>query len=191
MQWWEWIVVAVAIVVLVALAASFARIRRRRSHLRERFGTEYNRAVATEGTAAGEKRLRKVERERDALEVIPVTRASRERYLEEWRQVEARFVSDPRESARGAERVVARALTERGYPAPDDSEERAAVVAVDHADVAERYRHAYAMLSRVDGAESTESLRKAMLDFRAVLDELLEDKPAAARSVVRASSAGS
>ena len=179
MQWWEWIVVAIAIVVLVVLAVAFAQIRRRRSHLRERFGTEYNRAVAMEGTAAGERRLRKVERERDALEVRPVTHASRERYLDEWRQVEARFVSDPRESARGAERLVSRAMAERGYPAPDDTEERAAVVAVDHADVAERYRHAYAMLSRVDGAESTESLRKAMLDFRAVLEELLDDRPVA------------
>jgi hypothetical protein len=122
--------------------------------------------------------LHKVERERDAMDVRPVTRASRDRYLEEWRQVEARFVSDPRESARGAERLVSRAMQERGYPAPDDAEQGATVVAVDHAEVAERYRHAYAMLSRVDGAESTESLRKAMLDFRAVLDELLDDERA-------------
>jgi hypothetical protein len=111
------------------------------------------------------------------MEIRPVTRAARERYLEEWRLVEARFVSDPHESARGAERLVARAMDERGYPAREDTDERATVVAVDHADVAERYRHAYAMLSRVEGAESTESLRKAMLDFRAVLDELLESEP--------------
>lgn len=177
MQGWEWIVVAAAIVVLAALAVAFVRIRRRRSHLKDRFGTEYYRAVSSNGTAGGEKHLRKVERGREDVEIRPVTRASRERYLEEWRQVEARFVSDPHESARGAEKLVARALEERGYPAPEDTEERAAVVAADHADVAERYRHAYAMLSRVDGAESTESLRKAMLDFRAVLDELLEGEP--------------
>jgi hypothetical protein len=70
-------------------------------------------------------------------------------------------------------------MEERGYPAPGDAEETAAVVAVDHAEVAERYRHAYAMLSLVDGAESTESLRKAMLDFRAVLDELLDERAVA------------
>ena len=179
MQWWEWIVVAAAIVVLVVLAAAFVQIRRRRSHLKDRFGTEYYRAVSSEGTAAGEKHLRTVENERDDLEIRPITRAARDRFLEEWRLVEARFVSDPHESARGAERIVARALEERGYPAPEDTEKRAAIVAVDHADVAERYRHAYAMLSRVDGAESTESLRKAMLDFRAVLDELLEQEAVA------------
>lgn len=177
MQWWEWLVVAVAAVVLVSLTVAFVRIRRRRSHLKDRFGTEYFRAVSSNGTAAGEKRLQEVEREREELEIRPVTRAARERYLEEWRQIEARFVSDPHESARGAERLVARALEERGYPARDDTEERTAVVAVDHANVAERYRHAYALLSRVDGAESTESLRKALLDFRAVLDEVLEPAP--------------
>ena len=179
MQWWEWIVLVAAFVVLVVLAAAFVRIRRRRSHLKDRFGTEYFRAVSSNGVAAGEKQLRQVEREHEELEIRPITHAARDRYLEEWRQVEARFVSDPRESARGAERLVARAIEERGYPAPEDTEVRAALVAVDHADVAERYRHAHAMLSRVDGPESTESLRKAMLDFRAVLDELLEHEQVA------------
>jgi hypothetical protein len=36
------------------------------------------------------------------------------------------------------------------------------------------------MLGNVDGAESTENLRKAMVDFRAVLEELLEDETRAA-----------
>ena len=35
------------------------------------------------------------------------------------------------------------------------------------------------MLESVDGAESTENLRKAMLDFRAVLEDVLQDSRAA------------
>lgn len=71
-------------------------------------------------------------------------------------------------------------LEERGYPVDDDVERRAAVVAVDHAHIADRYRHGSAMLSSVDGAEGTENLRKAMVDFRSVLEELLESDTKAA-----------
>jgi len=183
MQTWEWIVVIVAAAILVALAAAFVQIRRRRSHLKERFGAEYYRTVASEGTSSGEKHLSQVEREHEKLEIRPLPRAARERYLEEWRSAEARFISDPREATRAGERIVERALDERGYPTGSDTEDangRVAVVAVDHADVAERYRHGHAMLEKVDGNEGTENLRKAMLDFRAVLDELLDASKTAA-----------
>ena len=85
-------------------------------------------------------------------------------------------MSDPRDAARAAERIVVRVLEERGYPTNGDVEQQAAHVAVDKPDVVERYRHGHAMLQSVDGAESTENLRKAMLDFRAVFEELLEGK---------------
>jgi hypothetical protein len=180
METWEWIVIGAAAALVLLLVLAFVRIRRRRSHLQERFGPEYHRAVSTSGTAAAEKRLGEVEREREKLDIRPLPPAARERYLDEWRQAEARFVSDPRESARAAERIVERVLEERGYPVDDDAERRAAVVAVDHADVAERYRHGRALLGLVDGAESTESLRKAVLDFRSVLEDLLESDAKAA-----------
>ena len=52
METWEWIVLAVAIVAVLALAAAFVRIRQRRTHLKERFGPEYQRAVADHGVGA-------------------------------------------------------------------------------------------------------------------------------------------
>jgi hypothetical protein len=180
METWEWIVIGAAAVLALVLVLAFVRIRRRRSHLRDRFGPEYDRAVSSSGTGAAEKRLGEVERERAKLDIRPLPSAARERYLDEWRQAEARFVSDPRESARTAERIVERVLEERGYPVDDDAERRAAVVAVDHSDIADRYRHGRAMLSSVDGAEGTENLRKAILDFRSVLEELLASDTKAA-----------
>lgn len=180
MESWEWIVIGVLVALLLMLAFAFVRIRRRRSHLQERFGPEYHRAVSSSGTSAAEKRLTEVERERRALDIRPLPPAARDRYLEEWRQVEVRFVSDPRDSARAGERLVERVLEERGYAFEGDPERVAAIVAVDHADVADRYRHGHAMLDPVDGAESTENLRKAMIDFRAVLEELLEGETRAA-----------
>jgi hypothetical protein len=180
METWEWILLGAAAAVVLLLVLALVRIRRRRSHLQERFGPEYHRAVSSSGMGAAEKRLGDVERERAQLDIRPLPPAARERYLDEWRQAEARFVSDPRESARAAERIVERVLEERGYPVDEDAERRAAVVAVDHADIAERYRHGRAMLSSVDGAEGTENLRKAIVDFRSVLEELLESDTKAA-----------
>jgi hypothetical protein len=180
METWEWIVLGATAALLLLLVLALVRIRRRRSRLQARFGPEYHRAVASSGTSAAEKRLGEVERERSKLDVRPLPSAARERFLDEWRQVEAHFVSDPRESARAAERIVERVLEERGYPVDEDAERRAAVVAVDHADIADRYRHGRALLGSVDGAEGTENLRKAVLDFRSVLEELLASDPKAA-----------
>ncbi len=173
METWEWIVLAAGVAVLVLLAAAFSKIRRRRASLQEQFGHEYYRTVSDHGRGEGEKRLSEIAREHEELELRPLPSVAQERYLEEWRQVEARFVSDPRDAARSAERLLERVLEERGYPGDGDVEHRIALVAADHPDVAERFRHGHALLERVDGAETTENMRKAMLDFRAVLEAVL------------------
>jgi hypothetical protein len=179
MDTWEWIVLGACAAVLLVLALTFVRIRRRRAHLKDRFGPEYDRAVSSNGTGTAEKRLHDAERELDGLAIRALPNAARERYLDEWRQAEARFVSDPGDAARAAERLVERVLEERGYPVDDDDEQRLALVAVDHPAVIERYRHGRAVVER-DGSERTEELRKAMVDFRSVLEELLEGERTAA-----------
>jgi hypothetical protein len=126
-----------------------------------------------------ERRLLDAEREHEELAIRALPNAARERYLDEWRQAESRFVSDPRDAARAAERLVERVLEERGYPADDNAERRLALVAVDHPVVVEHYRHGRAMVER-DGADHTEDLRKAMVDFRSVLEELLQGERTAA-----------
>jgi FtsZ-interacting cell division protein ZipA len=181
METWEWIVIAAVIVAaIVVVAALWGSSRRRRAHLRDRFGPEYDRAVSDSGRRDAERRLAAVESEHERLEIKPLSEAARERYLEEWRNVEARFVNDPEDATKAAERVVLRALEERGYPTGRDAEERAAHLAVDHSEVVERYRHGRAMLGEVNGAEGTENLRKAMLDFRAVFEEVVERERTAA-----------
>ncbi|HEX5028070.1 MAG TPA: hypothetical protein VFV56_04575 [Gaiellaceae bacterium] len=179
MDTWEWVVLGVAIALGVVLVLAFARIRRRRSHLEQRFGPEYQRVVADRGLAGGESHLGRVESEHDELELRDLPRTTRDRYFEEWRQAETRFVSDPRDAARAAERIVARALEERGYP-DGEGADIVSLVSVDHPEIADRYRHGRSMLDAVDGAESTESLRKAMLDFRAVLEDVLQRSGTAA-----------
>jgi len=179
METWEWIVLGACVAALVILALAFVRIRRRRTHLKDRFGQEYDRAVSGNGTGTAEKLLRAAEREHDELAIRALPNAARQRYLDEWRQAEARFVSDPRDATRAAERLVERVLDERGYPPDEDVEQRLALVAVDHPEVVERYRHGRAMVE-IDDADHTEELRKAMLDYRSVLEELLQRERTAA-----------
>jgi hypothetical protein len=183
METWEWIVIAIVVaaaVIFVGAIVSALRKRRRREHLQERFGPEYDRTVSSKGRRDAERRLSEVEREHDELEIRPLTPAARDRFLDEWREAEARFVSDPRDATRSAERVVVRVLEDRGYPTDVDAEEQAAHVAVDHPEVVERYRHGHAMLE-TDDDQATENLRKAMIDFRAVFEELVVVEPAETR----------
>jgi hypothetical protein len=178
---WEWIAVGAAIgagvILVVALAASFVTTRRRRSRLQQRFGPEYYRAVSATGKQRAERRLARVEQEHRELHIRGLPWVALERYLEEWRQAETRFVSDPADATRAAERIVTRVLEERGYPVDGDAEERAAHIAADYPETADRYRHALVMLATSNGDQSTESLRKAMVDLRAVLEELLVREP--------------
>ena len=181
METWEWIALGVgaaAALTLVAAVVSVVVGRRHRTHLKQRYGSEYDRAVTASGQRDAERRLGYVDTRHDDLDIRPLPTTSRERYLDEWRQTEARFVSDPPDAVRAAERIVIRVLGDRGYPVDGDLEERAAYVAADYPDVVQRYRHAQDMLREAD--RSTESLRKAMVDLRAVLEELLVREPTAA-----------
>jgi hypothetical protein len=177
---WEWIAIAAAVLlgVLVLLTLGMALVRRRRrSHLKERFGPEYDRAVSTAGKRDAEKRLTEVEQQHDDLEIRALPSTTRDRYLDEWRQAESRFVSDPNDAVRAADRIVLRVLEERGYPIDGDLDDRTAHVAADYPEAVSRYRHAHEMVSDAD--QSTESLRKAMVDLRVVFEELLERERAA------------
>ena len=181
METWEWIVIAgVIAAAIVVVAGMWGWSARRRAHLRDRFGPEYDRAVSDSGRRDAERRLTAVESEHEELDIKPLSEAARERYLEEWRSVEASFVNDPADAAKAAERVVLRALEERGYPTGRNAGERAAHLAVDHPDVVERYRHGRAMLDESGHGDGTENLRKAMLDFRTGLEDVLQPDGAAA-----------
>ena len=129
METWEWIAIAaaavVAVLVVVALAMALMR-RRRRSHLKDRFGTEYDRAVTTSGQRDAEKRLAEVEQEHEDLQIRSLPNTTRDRYLDEWRQAESRFVSDPNDAVRAADRIVLRVLDERGYPTDGNLDNRTA-----------------------------------------------------------------
>lgn len=171
-----WIWVALVLVVLVAIAAGVLAARRRRSQeLQEGFGPEYDRVVGETGDRReAERELRDRKERIEELEIRPLADEARERYAEEWRLVQARFVDEPEEAVAEADALVQRVLADRGYPVADDFERRAADVSVDHPDVVENFREGHRLVeAHGRGEGDTESLRRAMVHFRSLFDELL------------------
>jgi hypothetical protein len=169
---WAWVLIAL---VLVAVVVWLAMRERRSRTLRERFGPEYQRTVeTTDSKRDAEAELSARAKRRDDLDIRPLPAAARERYLDEWRQVQGRFVDDPEGAVRDADMLIQSAMRDRGYPV-DDFEQRSADISVDHPRVVENYREGHRLAdasARGDG--STEDLRRAMQHYRTLFEELVE-----------------
>jgi hypothetical protein len=179
-----WVILAIVVGVLVIAAmGAWAYSRSRRQDLRERFGPEYDRTLGEAGSRRkAERELRDREERYASLDVRPLPEESRTRYTEQWDHAERTFVDDPELAARDADRIVRNVLDERGYP-NDDLDTQTAAVSVEHPRAVQRYRHGHDLVHGNGGSrkerrkepdERTESLRKAMVDFRAVFVEMVE-----------------
>jgi hypothetical protein len=172
---WGWIVIVVAIVALAAVAW-YVFSQRRTTQLRDRFGPEYDRVSGDVGSKReAESELREREARRENLEIRPLDEASRTRYQESWQDVQKQFVDDPPAAVDAADSLLRAVMGERGYPAEEDFDRRAADVSVDHPHVVESYREGrrLAHASRTDDDSTTENLRKAMNHYRALFEELV------------------
>jgi hypothetical protein len=89
--------------------------------------------------------------------------------------VQARFVDDPRGAVTVADSLVTDVMQSRGYPI-GEFEQRAADLSVDYPLIVENYRAAHAIAMRhSEGKASTEDLRQAMVHYRLLFQELLEE----------------
>jgi hypothetical protein len=165
-------IVVVVIVVLAAVAAGSMLARRRR--LQQRFGPEYDRVAqdsksqlkADAELASRERRVRK-------LDIKPLSPELRDSYAARWTDVQEQFVDRPDDAVAAAERLVVAVMAERGYPTGEDDQVEADL-SVEHAGTLEHYRAARAITADADaGQASTEDLRRAMIHYRAMFEELL------------------
>ncbi len=177
MDAWMWIVLAV--VAVAVLAVGWQAMRSRSSkQLQEGFGPEYEHVVEETGDKRDAERELKERRDRrEELEIRSLSADARSRYTAEWRAVQARFVDEPEAAVHDADRLVQEVMADRGYPVDDDFERRAADVSVDYPDVVENFREGHRLVQEQgDSDGDTESLRQAMVHFRSLFDELLEEK---------------
>jgi hypothetical protein len=171
------ILAGVLIVALVAVFA-WAQMQRKRKQqslsLRQRFGPEYDRAVNELGDRGKAEAELEARRKRVArLDIVPLAVAEAARFKEAWNAVQARFVDDPKAAVVKADHLVYELMAKRGYPM-GDFEARAADISVDHPVVVSNYRAARAIaLADERGQADTELLRRAVVHYRALFDELL------------------
>lgn len=149
--------------------------RKQSQMLQRKFGSEYARTVVKLGSRAKAEgtlmaRVKRVER----LKIVPLQPGDAERFIGSWNALQTRFVDDPRGIVVQADKLVRDVMQKRGYPM-GDFDSRAADISVSHPTVVENFRMARAIAERAESSEaSTEDLRKAVVHYRALFDELLE-----------------
>lgn len=182
-------ILIVCIVALAAIAVAGAlyasRLRRRSKDLRARFGPEYDRAVeAHHDRRAAELELAAREQRVRSLQLRPLSQEERGRYADAWAAVQRRFVDDPIGAVTDAHRLLEEVLVQRGYPA-QSFEEEVALLSVHHPASVQHYRAAHALAHRqTDGDGATEENRQAVIHYRALFEELLEEDDHRARGFV-------
>lgn len=173
------ILIILAAVIVVAIVASMVAKRRRTATLRDRFGPEYEHRIEERGDKrAAESELRDVSKRRKSLDIHPLSPPASERYAEQWRAVQSRFVDQPDQAVMEADVLVAQLMREMGYPV-EDFEDQVDMVAVDHPNVVSNYRTAHAVsLRNRERLASTDDLRTALIHYRSLFEELLADSSA-------------
>ncbi|MEZ3179729.1 hypothetical protein KYY02_13870 [Streptomyces pimonensis] len=171
------LIVIVAVAVVAAVLMSRARGPRNGTGLKRRFGPEYDRAVARHDgdTKAAERELaERVQRHGD-LRVRSLEPVERERYEARWTAVQERFVDAPRDAIAEADRLIAELAAARGFPADGRYEDQLAALSVHHAHHVEGYRrvHRVAQADAHDGGAGTEEMREALVEARALFEELV------------------
>jgi hypothetical protein len=168
------IMIVVAVLIVIGVGAVLAR-KRRSERLRQQFGPEYFRSLEQHKTVRdAEAELDAREQRVRSLSIRALAPDERERFVRSWRSVQARFVDDPGLAVAEADRLIRQVMQTRGYPV-GDFEQRAADISVDHPKVVNHYRAAHRIAAAAGaGRASTEDLRRAMVHYRELHNELLE-----------------
>jgi hypothetical protein len=165
-------------VLLIAVGAAvvvwFVMQKQRSAKLKQRFGPEYDRAIIEfGGRSRAEAELTSREKRVAGLEIVPLTSADAVRFTQAWGALQGRFIDNPKGVVLDADQLVRELMAKRGYPM-SDFEHRAADISVDHPGVVATYRAAQAIAARDERGEAdTEELRKAVVHYRTLFDELL------------------
>jgi hypothetical protein len=169
------IVISLGTIFVVVLFALLMR-RRKSRRLHQRFGPEYDRVILEQqgNSYRAEALLAAREKRMKAFSLRALSAAQREAYALEWMTVQRCFVENPSAAVGCTDRLINRAMTDRGYP-QSDFEQRVANISVSYPSVVQNYREAHEIEARYgDGHATTEDLRQAIIYYRSLFYELLE-----------------
>ena len=175
-----WIIlIGVVVLALIAFAAWFFNKKKQSQRLQQRFGPEYGRTVDELGTQTkAESELKAREKRVERLNIVPLAPSEAARFRQAWNVLQGDFVDNPKGVVVQADKLVRELMQQRGYPM-GDFDRRAADISVDHPAVVDHYRAAQAIAVRNERGEAdTEDLRKAVVHYRTLFDELLEIREA-------------
>lgn len=170
------VIAPAVVVVLVIVVIGLLYIRKRRSaaaELRQKFGTEYDRAVKEHGSERkAEAKLEDREKRVEKLNIRELDALEHERFSKQWASIQSRFIDSPRGAVTEADDLVSSVMKTRGYPVAD-FDQRAADISVGHPQLVVNYRLAHEIVQRFGkGETTTEELRTAMIHYRSLFDEL-------------------
>src|SRR5205807_435430 len=112
-----------------------------------------------------------------SLREQPLEPGRREELTARWTAAQEHFVDAPRDAVAEADRLIAELASLRGFPDDSHYEEQLAALSVHHADHVHGYRHVH-RVARVGaggqdtGRADTEELREAMVEARALFEDL-------------------
>jgi hypothetical protein len=172
------VIIGVAALLVAGITAFLVDRKRRSERLRAQFGgAEYARAVKQDGNRRdAEARLEERTQRVEGFHVRPLGAADRARFVESWRGVQSRFVDGPAGAVTEADLLLGDVMSTRGYPVSNFGQ-RAADISVDHPLVLDNYRNAHEIaLRQVRGQATTEELRQAMVHYRTLFEELINER---------------
>ena len=169
------VIIVIVVVALLAVGAiAFMQRNKKSEHLQERFGPEYDRAVEETGTRSeAEKQLAAREQRVDRFNMRELSPEERGLFSDQWKKVQSDFVNSPETAILAADELVQKVMLARGYPMAD-FDQRAADLSVNYGPTVDSYRSAHSISeSHRQSPRSTEELRQAMVQYRALFVELL------------------
>ena len=107
----------------------------------------------------------------DGLDLKPLSPEQRAAYEARWEAAQEQFIDSPRQATQTAAELVTAVAAEVGYPI-DDREQLLADLSVRHGRYLDGYRTARRTTDQEQGG-ATEEFRQALLDYRALFNDLL------------------
>ncbi|HUR80647.1 MAG TPA: hypothetical protein VM733_07765 [Thermoanaerobaculia bacterium] len=173
---WIWIGLGVVALLIVGGLIARGSRRSRSAALRDQFGNEYDHALSTHGSRKrAEQDLIERTEQVKKYDIVPLQARDRERFRADWQKVETHFLERPTTAVVEADELIAEIMRTRGYPM-GDFDRHAADLSVTHPRIVDHYRTGHKVITGTPGDASTEDLRQAMLHYRALFDELIDDR---------------